>query len=281
MRKFVLAAAILLLLVNLIVLAGVAYNRSGAPLFSIELTERELPVRRAFGVIRENAATAVSIKWNILGQDKDPIRMLSTRGLPSWLQEEKLVELGVDVEELERQRDSSQPGTIPMLKEVVLVLEYDGDAYSQALSLAERREVELQRQSSSSPDDAALANRLRILSNYVTNLKQSQSRLYVIDAGLDIQDLRRKYAGKEYLLIQGEISLWWSENAVDGRIFHLSTGQIHIPLPFWRILADLPGAQGYFPHQTTSAKPRYTVRLNIGKRLEPWVESVTLIESAE
>ena len=44
MRKLIIASVVLLLLTNVVVLAGVAYNRSGAPLISIELTERELPI---------------------------------------------------------------------------------------------------------------------------------------------------------------------------------------------------------------------------------------------
>ncbi|MGB5582446.1 MAG: DUF4824 family protein [Gammaproteobacteria bacterium] len=280
MRKYLLAAAIVLLLANVIVLAGVAYNRSGAPLESIELTERELPVKRSFGVTRENTATALSIKWNIPGQNEDPTRMFSTRGLPSWLTEEKLEELGVDVEELERNRDTSQPGIIPMLIEAILVLEYEGGAYRHALGLAESWEVELQKEASSNPEDAALANRQKIFSRRLASLKHSQSRLYIIDAGLDILALRQKYAGKgNYLFMRGELGLWWSENAFDGRIWRLSIGEIHVPLPFSHVLSDLAGERGNYPHQTPTTQPRYTVRLSIGKRLEPWIESVALMEN--
>ena len=46
MRKYGLIPAIaLLVLVNIIVLAGVARNRSGAPEALVELTERERPPR--------------------------------------------------------------------------------------------------------------------------------------------------------------------------------------------------------------------------------------------
>ena len=84
MRKPLLAAVILLLLANVAVLAGVAYNRSGPPLVSIELTERELPIQLFFGITDENTATALSIEWSILDPDKDPTRVFSTRGTPPW-----------------------------------------------------------------------------------------------------------------------------------------------------------------------------------------------------
>ena len=44
MGKLLLAAAVLLLSTNAVVLSGVAYNRAGEPFVSIDLTERELTI---------------------------------------------------------------------------------------------------------------------------------------------------------------------------------------------------------------------------------------------
>jgi hypothetical protein len=59
MRKLLIAAVVLLLLANVVVLTGVAYNRSGEPLFSIELTERELPLMQSIGYEEENSGTTL------------------------------------------------------------------------------------------------------------------------------------------------------------------------------------------------------------------------------
>ena len=64
MHKLILACVSLLLLSNVVVLAGVAYNRSGEPLASIELTERELPLRVTYNSTDDDSGTALSLKWH-------------------------------------------------------------------------------------------------------------------------------------------------------------------------------------------------------------------------
>ena len=97
MRKSLLASVLLLLLTNIVVLAGIAYNRSGEPLLSLELTERELPLMYSASSKEENSGTTLSLRWQILDPDEDWEYQNRTYGTPAWLDDKKLTELGFDI----------------------------------------------------------------------------------------------------------------------------------------------------------------------------------------
>ena len=263
MRNYTIASVVLLVLTNAIVLAGVAYNRSGEPVLSLELTERELPVRQSFNNNDENSGTTLSLKWQILNQDEDSYYMTTTYGTPEWLDEKKLVELGFDMKELKSDADKYSSRTNSLSAEAILVLEYQGETYDKALSLIKEKIQRLRQQAGDSSGDENV-NKLENYQKRLTRLEKSQSRLFVIDAGLDQQTLLKKYAGKnKYLLVRGEIGLRWSDDVISGRIRQLYISQIHVPLPISEQLAGITDGEAY------------SVRLNIGKRLEPWIESVS------
>lgn len=282
MRKFIVASVFLLLLTNIVVLAGVAYNRSGDPLLTIELTERELPIVVSAGSKDENSGTTLSLKWHILSPDKDPEYLSTTYGSSAWLDDEKLTELGFDMKKFKSEPDKYRHRTSHLATEAVLVLEYQGDAYLKALAFVKEKEEQLRLMVAEYPGDERLANDLNNYVEQLTRLKVTQSRLYVVDAGLDVQALIDKYAGNNnYLLARGEIGLGWNEDDVSGRISQLYIRQVHVPLPLSEQLVTLANREAYASNRNSSIPPRYKVRLNIGKRLEPWIESVTKMESKQ
>ena len=282
MLKFIVASVFLLLLTNIVVLAGVAYNRSGDPLLTIELTERELPIVVSAGSKDENSGTTLSLKWHVLSPDKDPEYLSTTYGSSAWLDDEKLTELGFDMKKFKSEPDKYRHRTSHLATEAVLVLEYQGDAYLKALAFVKEKEEQLRLMVAEYPGDERLANDLNNYVEQLTRLKVTQSRLYVVDAGLDVQALIDKYAGNNnYLLARGEIGLGWNEDDVSGRIIQLYIRQVHVPLPLSEQLVTLANGEAYASNRNSSIPPRYKVRLNIGKRLEPWIESVTKMESSE
>ena len=279
MLKFIVASVFLLLLTNIVVLAGVAYNRSGDPLLTIELTERELPIVVSADSKDENSGTTLSLKWHVLSPDKDPEYLSTTYGSSAWLDDEKLTELGFDMKKFKSEPDKYRHRTSNLATEAVLVLEYQGDAYLKALAFVKEKEEQLRLMVAEYPDDERLANDLKKYEEQITRLKVTQSRLYVVDAGLDVQALIDKYAGNNnYLLARGEIGLGWNEDDVSGRISQLYIRQVHVPLPLSEQLVTLANGEAYASNRNSSIPPRYKVRLNIGKRLEPWIESVTKME---
>ena len=83
-RRYLYAALGLLLLVNAVVLVGVARNRSGVPDASLTLSERELPLSWDF---RDRENTGVSLQLNVNFDNEEQ----------QWFNESKLAELGFDI----------------------------------------------------------------------------------------------------------------------------------------------------------------------------------------
>ncbi len=275
MRKFTIASVILLLLTNAMVLAGVAYNRSGEPVISIELTERELPVNQSFSVNDENSGTTLSLKWQVLDPDEDSYYMTTTYGTPEWLDDNKLKELGFDMKALKSDADKFRSRTSNLSAEAILVLEYQGESYYKALASVKEKVDKLRLQAADYPDNEN-SNNLENYEKRLSRLKKSQTRLFVIDAGLDKQALLKRYADKnKYLLTRGEIGLRWVGDIVSGRIKQLYIHQLHVPLPLSEQVAAITNGEVYSTYNNDQISPRYSVRMNIGKRLEPWIESVS------
>ena len=210
MPKLVITAVSLLLLTNVVVLAGVAYNRTGEPLITIELTERELPVQNSFRTIDENSGTALTLKWHVFDQSENLNYMYTAYRTPVWLDETKLTGLGFDMENIMSNIDWYQYRTSHLAIDVILVLEYNGETYRQALALQENKLDRLRTEAESNDDDENLADRYTKAKEQLAQMKESQSRLYVIDAGLDKQALIQEYKDDKYLLVPGKIGLRWS-----------------------------------------------------------------------
>ena len=275
MNRFTLSAVVLLVLTNAFVLAGVAYNRSGAPLFNIELTERELDLRSYYRRDRENSGTTLTLMWQTLNTETNGDYFYTYRQNPPWLDESKLAELGFDLERLKRQRENHNYRSSDYTVEAYLVFEYQGETYKKNIRNAEQRLANLRIRLSASPEDQVQTERLKIFEREVRKLKHSHSRLYAIDAGPDKELLLEKYAGKSnHLLLRGKIGVWWQIDNFQGYIRQVLSEQIHVPLPHSRFFSNLKGASIRHASGENEILPRYKVMLNFGQRLEPWVESV-------
>lgn len=278
MRKLLITLVVLLLLTNVVVLAGVAYNRSGEPLASVELTERELPIQRSYRSNDENSGTALRLGWQVLVPDKLEYRS-SRYGTPEWLDEDKLTALGFDIETFKKDIAKYQYRTGHLDTEVILVMEYEGDTYHRALALMASKVEELRKRAVDSPDDKKLSKKLERFETQLRQEKLTNTRLYVIDAGLDEQTLMQQYANKSNLLfMRGKIGLRWRKEAIQGRIKQVHANLVHVPLPFSEQLPVLTAGKTFSTYGKNPTPPRYKVRLNIGKRFEPWIDSVMAME---
>lgn len=272
MRKLIIAAVILLVLSNVMVLAGVAWNRSGKPLTSVELTERELPVSYSYAAGDENSGKSLALSWSVIGRD-DPADMYYGRGNPFWLDSDKLASLGFDIMKL-----SQKPYRDRLFHEsvkAVVVLEYDGHSYQQALITKKAKVTELRKMAADFPNNKRTASLLKSAVKGLTTLRISHTRLYAVDAGQDVQQLLNKYKTKgRYLFVPGEIGLTWEKDKLTGRIRQLFQNRIHAPLPFSQMLVDMGVTDSSYAYRKTPIPPRYRVKLSFGKRLEPWIESI-------
>ena len=98
MKKYgLISAIVLIVLTNMVVLAGVAYNRSGEPDAVVQLTERELHWKKHYGMTdKEDTGLYLNLKWNMGGF---PYRYppWTFQQENSWLNQEKLQVLGFDI----------------------------------------------------------------------------------------------------------------------------------------------------------------------------------------
>ena len=251
------AGIAIILLTNVIVFSGVAYNRSGVPESQISLTERELRLPFAYGMQSENTGISLRLLYRVKDSGKKGLRFYNYgyySGDIDWLDEAKLASLGLDVTRVKTSDDNKYGVTGSRNRqetEVIFVLEYDGPAYQE--TLANAKEEDMQHEKNAAP------------------------RLFIIDAGLSQKTLRDKYPDKSnYILLKGIVGARFERLSKDspgwvGYVKSLSNPQIHVPLAGHKVLEPLMAGSA---HNRREDPPRFSVTLNIGKRLEPWVESV-------
>ena len=107
--------------------------------------------------------------------------------------------------------------------------------------------------------------------------RQTESRLFVIDAGLDPRKLREKYDDRtRFFITKGLVKPTYTyENkikTVTGIVTKLSVESVHVPLKY-RQLFDAILVEDNSIHNEFR-QPRYSVTLANGSRFEPWIVSV-------
>ncbi len=273
-RLFMLGFA-LLLAVNIIVLLGVAANRSGKPEAVIELTEREL--RLPYETNDENSGLALQLKWRIIRDSEDGIAYYGNWGSPAWFNAQKLAELGFTIDESTCPRANSKREKAPLPKDAFIVLEYNGNAYQEALQRAEesfkKAEAALRaREKDKEAQDHFKEAKERLESEYTM-----ASRLFAIDAGLDAAKLRERYDDRsKYIIVSGIVRLECrsdkNKKEVVGHISDIRVDKINVPLRY-RSIFDLILSQDKSERRERSG-PRYNVEVAYGSRFEPWIRRV-------
>lgn len=270
-RRYLYGALVLVVLVNVLVLAGVMRNRSGAPDALLTLSERELPLAGTF-YRRENSGVSLWLNVNSAVEERD------------WFDEKKLSELGFSLEHMEDSDYRDVYRALP--KKAWVVLEYNGEAWQRfrQRQLEEIAALPLkQQQGKLTPEAAARQKQEKLFQLTVA------SRLFAVDAGLDTGDLRRRYADKgRYVIVPAQVRMQvdWrknSEKRLRGRIHNILVEQIHVPLQFHESLESLSGKTTIHPGYTyynpkAPARVRYKVVVAFGKRLEPWIKAIEKID---
>ena len=267
--KALLLGIVLIIATNAIVLAGVAYNRSGEPESTITLTERELRLPYRYLGKEENSGIHLRLTHRNINSgyfSRDYKRPESL----DWFNKEKLAELGFDVSKSIIQDEDKRHYQRLSEKEVFLVLEYNGAAYQSVLEAAQKHVDDL-------VADQANSQKINRAERNLTREKTAASRLFVIDAGLDRDVLRAKYTDRtKYLLLKGLVKARITNarsggSRLVGYIKSLSNKTIHVPLQYHDVLEAVveEGAR-----RTQNEPPRFEATINIGQRLEPWLVGV-------
>ncbi len=276
-RTFV-AGVALILATNAVALVGVAYNRS-EPESSLTLTQRELRLPYSWGFENENSGIALTLLWRVLAEQGEGLFGLGTShtgfgNVPDWLDKAKLTALGFDVSKPENTPQGRMHYDKLLPKEVFLVLEFDGPAYRTALGRVRER---LQKEETLLKANAGKKEFEERAKNAKRELYQEErinSRLFVIDTGLDVAGLRTKYPDRNrYAIVRGQIQPRLVEYnrkfKVEGYISGLSIDQIQVPAIYRRVFEPL--LKSVQANRYDAAVSPYEVSVAFGKRLEPWI----------
>ena len=267
---FGLAFAVLLA-ANIVVLAGVATNRRGEPESKMLLTERELQL--PYRLHRENSGLSLQLTWRTLPREAEGDGSYYDSRSPAWLDAGKLQELGFDPEDYVIERTHAGRSKEPIPREVFVVLENDGAAYREAIRRAESALAADEARWRAKPDDKLLKERFDEAAKRLKRERITASRLFAVDAGLDMASLRAQYSDRSrFLIVRGQVKPYHRPAGMGeagGYLTGLAIENIHVPLHQRQVFDALQT-----PDQSRRdefAAPRYRVELAWGRRLEPWI----------
>jgi hypothetical protein len=263
-RTGLILAIAVVLISNIFILIGVAANRSGTPFETTQLTERELTLQSQ---PQDNSAISLYLNWRqpTIGQaPPGRVRDVHFDGT-------QLKELGFDCT-FPRGSASAEKQLLP--REVFVALEYDGEAWIRWLKLQEES-------ASSKPQPPSTALYSGSPAD-VERQRRGASRLFIVDAARNAAGLRSRYPDQNKHLIvraivaaqldveRDPITKAVKSSKWRGYVSEIIPSEIHVPLPFAKLLSGLgPRAE---------AEPRYSITLRYGRKLEPWITDVKLIE---
>lgn len=255
----------LVLLSNAVALAGVWYNRQGEPESRLLLSERELH-RDWDGPYKENSGLMLRLDWRMVRHDGSAeAACRNERGLT----EAQLEAIGLPADDSISRRDARQAWA---------VFELNGPAYRQSLQQAELQLQEASDRLKQLPEHKRLQQEEKSARKALEDERLKESRLFLIDVGLDPEALRQRYPDRsQYALLRGTVRVWSSCQGSDKRIYragtvHLHNQSLNVPLTWRQQLAErLPDHYG-------NASAPFTVEVRIGHRFEPWLGAVRIAE---
>lgn len=284
LRSLPLLALLLLIITNIVVLVGVAYNRSGEPGSVLRLSQREFssPWWPGMGSGRENSAVSLRVQWRVLDRDSVDNAHEYYGGyygstIPEWLSEEKLRALGFAFPAADDQQALARYVNRHDGREVLFVLELDGPAYRESLERAQQALERIRVRAAAAPDDKELQASLRNVEKEWPRAQAEYSRLFVVDAGLDAAALRARYPDlAHYAIVPGRIqpALHYGKDGgradtpqPGGYLAGLLVPEINVPAG---TLPITPGAR-------VEAQAKYALDIAWGKRFEPWIVAARFV----
>jgi len=261
----------LLIVVNTVILAGIARNRAGSPDAELTLTEREL-VLQTGNFREENSGLALLLDWK-------------NDFVAEWFDTDKLAELGFDVTPWKGdEAESDYRGWRTLPKKAFIVLEYEGKAWER---FQRKKDEELASLREPPPRNEAEEKHAESERARIENELLAGSRLFAVDVGLDPRNLRALYPdGDRYIILPALVRIYPQREKTEwnlrGNFETVLGGSLHIPRDLAAPLMTLPNrgrltrGYDYFEPGKVPA-PRYRVTVRWGRRYEPWVVGVRLI----
>lgn len=270
----------LIVLTNAVVLAGVAYNLSSEPDSILRLTERELNVRQWSWPANENSSIDLHLSWRVAQLDSDEYDEFGTwyRGL-DWLRPVEMHELGFDVDgdidsEEVAERIRRQPS-----RRAWVVLEYDGAAYRTSLKLARQNLDRATERAKLSATDRELQEQLDSARRQLEHEEKIETRLFVIDVGLDQDVLRARYPDRQrYAIVNGRLEVWIDGSRQPRRLLvdlvDIDVQIIRVPHAYRSLVEPYVTSR----KQSREREPQFAATVRFGRRHEPWIEDLALLK---
>jgi hypothetical protein len=290
MRKYGLISAIaLLVIVNVVVLAGVARNRSGAPDAVVELTERELPLGFYRGTAdKENTGISLRLDWNQYPAYSRFLHRNSRGFRDDWFDQAKLEAVGFDCSMPLTDAKAELHYEKMLPRKAYAVLEYEGIAWE---AWRARAEQDLSEVVEKANKGALMQKDLKEAQDEYERGLKTHSRLFAIDAGSDPARLRQQYPdNKRFLIAPAQVRLSYNRNynvdakkngspKLTGYITEVLVDDINVPKTMRAVIDTLTGKGtnplgSYSSYGANTQEPRYKVTLVYGKRYEPWIADI-------
>lgn len=284
------ASAGLVILTNVVVLTGVAYNRGGESEAEITLTEREVPLSYEAFRSEENTELALRLHWLNPAVRWQGL-MVEPRPEPDWFDQAKLEAVGYDCS-LPLSDPSAEQHYDKMLpREAFVVLEYGGQAWTRWLAEWDRDKVFMAEQVDKRKRSKQDLDRL---SDAYDRLPKTGSRLLAVDVGSDPIKLRQRYPERnQFVIVRAEMRLYLvrerktasgehSPAHLHGQVMQLLIDSVHVPFD-QRVALDTVSRlkakdrltpHGPFVRLEEMKEPGYEVILRFGKRHEPWITAI-------
>jgi Domain of unknown function (DUF4824) len=269
----------LILLANAVALLGVYWNRSGEPESQLALTQRELQRPYGWGMNRENSGVSLRIVWRV------PTAQWSwnfayTGGNPVWLDQDKMASLGFDVNPPKEMQSNFRWASRQLNREVLLVLELNGPAYQKSLQQAQQFAAEQDAKLAAQPNDKSLQQLAKTAHDQARTEEDNNSRLFAVDAGLDLDELRAQYPDRNrYAIVRAQVrpSYLSGLGKFTGNIDKISIDEINVPYQFHSAFdfRVMPAALRQTFGGQMSGKRMFEADVAFGQRLEPWITGIT------
>jgi hypothetical protein len=268
----------LVLAVNVVVLAGVAWNRSGEPEARLLLSERELQSERYDWLGRsENSGRSLQLRWRIKGQTHELFSLWGGSWRGPWLERDQLSDIGFTDSELAI--DPQRRFRVVPARQAWVAFELDGPAYAAARELSKSELEAAQAASLAARGDRDTSEQLQEAQRNWTQERTRASRLFAIDVDRDHDALRSRYSDRSrYLIVRASIEVGFSGGGqsperVYGYIDRLHLADVHVPRDWHREVDEVARM-----HEGLSPAVGFEAVVVFGRRLEPWIESLHTVQ---
>lgn len=269
-RHTLISGLALIMITNAVALLGVAANRSGEPESVLKLTQRELQPPY-WGMSSENSGMSLRLSWRVPSADRSWNYSYSG-GAPDWLDQATMESLGFDVSTAKGIEDNYRWTNRQLGKEVLLVLEMDGQGYQQALQRTRQNAAEQEARLAATPEVEELKRKAKQAQDELKREEQDNSRLFAVDAGLSQVELRTKYPDRNrYAIVRAQVRPWSSgaQGKIVGYIDSISIDAINVPYEH-RTMFERRVAVAQ-----PSARQGFEASVAFGQRLEPWLLGIS------